>query len=167
VNVGKSKEPTRQEAYARAAAKPESELPPATKPVSGVNVELITDPNTGEKFASGRSPYTETDRAQQLANEYRQNIVDREIRREERNRNKIDALYAREGNKIIDELRAEAQNKKRWPPKGKRIARKPNKRKLMKARGYMSDVMESVIDEDIYETLPSSVINLATKCSRP
>ena len=47
------KKPTRQEAYARAAAKPESELPPVTRPQSGVDVELITDPNTGEIYRPG------------------------------------------------------------------------------------------------------------------
>ena len=53
----------RKAAYDAAAAKPESELPPVTRPASGVDVELITDPVTGEKFAPGRSPAGTTPRS--------------------------------------------------------------------------------------------------------
>jgi len=48
--------PSRQEIYARVAAKPESELPTVHRPQGGVEVELITDPNTGEIFRRGKSP---------------------------------------------------------------------------------------------------------------
>ena len=47
---------TRKEAIASVAAKPESELPRVYRPDSGVDVELITDPNTGEIFRRGKSP---------------------------------------------------------------------------------------------------------------
>ena len=46
----------RKAVYEAVAQKPESELPQVTRPQSGVDVELITDPVTGEKFAPGRSP---------------------------------------------------------------------------------------------------------------
>ena len=52
----------RKAAYDAAAAKPVSELPAVTRPSSGVDVELITDPVTGEKFAPGRSPAGTTPR---------------------------------------------------------------------------------------------------------
>jgi hypothetical protein len=48
--------PSRQEVYARVAAKPEAELPNVYRPQGGVEVELITDPNTGEIFRRGKSP---------------------------------------------------------------------------------------------------------------
>jgi len=47
---------TRKEVIASVAAKPESELPRVYRPESGVDVELITDPNTGEIFRRGKSP---------------------------------------------------------------------------------------------------------------
>ena len=53
----------RKAAYDAAAAKPVSELPAVTRPSSGVDVELITDPVTGEKFAPGRSPAGTTPRS--------------------------------------------------------------------------------------------------------
>jgi len=53
----------RKTAYDAAAAKPESELPPVRIPSGGVDVELITDPVTGEKFAPGRSPAGTTPRS--------------------------------------------------------------------------------------------------------
>ena len=48
--------PSRQEVYAKVAAKPETELPTVHRPQSGAEVELITDPNTGEIFRRGKSP---------------------------------------------------------------------------------------------------------------
>jgi len=130
-NVGKSKEPTRQDVYQ----------------------ETVSE------------PVIQTDRADELIREYRQGIVDREIRREDRVRNKLDALYAKEGNKVIDQLRAEA-DEEGMAARRQRIVRNQQK-EFDEARSYMSDVMESVIDEDIYETLPSSVINLAAKVQDP
>ena len=53
----------RKAAYDAAAAKPVSELPAVTRPSSGVDVELITDPVTAEKFAPGRSPAGTTPRS--------------------------------------------------------------------------------------------------------
>ena len=48
---------SRKEAvYSAVAAKPESELPRVFKPSGGAEVELITDPNTGEIFRRGKSP---------------------------------------------------------------------------------------------------------------
>lgn len=48
---------SRKEAvYSAVAAKPESELPRVYKPSGGAEVELITDPNTGEIFRRGKSP---------------------------------------------------------------------------------------------------------------
>lgn len=111
--------PTRQEAYARAAAKPESELPSVTRPTSGVDVDLITDPNTGEKFAPGKSPYTETDRAQTLINEYMQSLVDKEITREEKIKREVDLMKEGAAMRIIDELRQEStlvNNQKQQTP---------------------------------------------------
>lgn len=47
---------SRQAVYSLVAAKPKSELPRVYRPDSGVDVELITDPNTGEIFRRGKSP---------------------------------------------------------------------------------------------------------------
>jgi len=164
-NVGKSKEPTRQDVYQQVASKSVKDLPPVTRPLGGAETELIVDPNTGEKFAPGKSPYTETDRAQQLVNEYRQGIVDREINREDKVKKEIAAMKEGAAMRVIDELRAEA-NEENMAAKRQRIARNQQK-EFDEARSYMSDVIESVIDEDIYETLPSSVINLAAKVQDP
>ena len=53
----------RKAVYEAVAQKPEAELPQVTRPQSGVDVELITDPVTGEKFAPGRSPAGVTPRS--------------------------------------------------------------------------------------------------------
>ena len=53
----------RKAVYEAVAQKPEAELPQVTRPQSGVDVELITDPVTGEKFAPGRSPAGTTPRS--------------------------------------------------------------------------------------------------------
>lgn len=47
---------TRQQVISSVAAKPESELPRVYEPQGGAEVELITDPNTGEIFRRGQSP---------------------------------------------------------------------------------------------------------------
>jgi hypothetical protein len=47
---------TRQQVFSTTAAKPESALPRVYRPKGGVEVELITDPNTGEIFRRGQSP---------------------------------------------------------------------------------------------------------------
>ena len=47
---------SRQAVYDAIATKPESQLPKVYKPQSGIEVELITDPNTGEIFRRGKSP---------------------------------------------------------------------------------------------------------------
>jgi hypothetical protein len=47
---------TRQQVISAVAAKPESELPRVYKPQGDAEVELITDPNTGEIFRRGKSP---------------------------------------------------------------------------------------------------------------
>jgi hypothetical protein len=47
---------TRQQVFSSAAAKPESELPRVYKPQGSAEVDLITDPNTGEVFRRGQSP---------------------------------------------------------------------------------------------------------------
>ena len=52
----------RKAVYEAVAQKPEAELPQVTRPQSGVDVKLITDPVTGEKFAPGRSPAGTTPR---------------------------------------------------------------------------------------------------------
>ena len=101
------KKPTRQDVYEQVAVKPESELPPVTRPTSDVSIDLITDPYTGEKFTPGKSPYTETDRAQTLVNEYVQGLADREIAREEKVRREVDLMKEGAAMRIIDELRQE------------------------------------------------------------
>ena len=53
----------RKAVYEAVAQKPEAELPQVPRPQSGVDVELITDPVTGEKFAPGRSPAGTTPRS--------------------------------------------------------------------------------------------------------
>ena len=111
--------PTRKDVYRQVATKPESELPPVTKPVSGVDVELITDPYTGEKFAPGKSPYTETDRAQTLVNEYVQSLADREIAREEKVKREVNLMKEGAAMRILDELRQEptlVNNQKQQAP---------------------------------------------------
>ena len=47
---------TRQQVFSSVAAKPESELPRVYKPQGSAEVDLITDPNTGEVFRRGQSP---------------------------------------------------------------------------------------------------------------
>jgi len=55
--IAKAKRDLEKEAvYSAVAAKPESELPRVFKPSGGAEVELITDPNTGEIFRRGKSP---------------------------------------------------------------------------------------------------------------
>jgi hypothetical protein len=49
---------SRQAVYASTAVKPQSQLRKVYKPQSGIPVELITDPNTGEIFRRGKSPST-------------------------------------------------------------------------------------------------------------
>ena len=59
-NVGKSKEPTRQNIYQQAASKPVEDLPPVTRPQGGAETELIVDTQTGEIFrAGGGRPYAD------------------------------------------------------------------------------------------------------------
>jgi hypothetical protein len=47
---------TRQQVISAVAKKPKSELPRVYRPQGDADVELITDPNTGEIFRSGKSP---------------------------------------------------------------------------------------------------------------
>jgi hypothetical protein len=77
-NVGKSKEPTRQDVYQQVASKSVEDLPPVTRPQGGAETELIVDTQTGEVFRSGGGrPYanvmTSADLAAQV-DEAAQNI---------------------------------------------------------------------------------------------
>jgi hypothetical protein len=77
-NVGKSKEPTRQDVYQQVASKPVEDLPPVTRPQGGAETELIVDTQTGEVFRSGGGrPYADVMTGADLAaqvDEVAQNI---------------------------------------------------------------------------------------------
>jgi hypothetical protein len=127
------------------------EFKPGQKGISSGKESLATDPSTGERYIIGGGPSL-TERMGLESSEPLAPQPDLPSR----------SALPRSQGRIVGEVGSLKSNVDEMSSRKQRIARNQQK-DFDRVRSYMSDVMDSVISEDIDETLPSSVINLATK----